>query len=191
MNRLYYCTGQQLSLYDDLLRSEENNLYDTVIADGRKGAMFKMRIDIWLGNGVMEGISLIYMSVCAVFDIRHREIPLPLILCGIAAAFGINIWWIMGGTVTVLETGIALLPGVFFLLTSFFTREKVGYGDGLLLIILGLLLGVYRCFFILSIGLVFSAAVSLFLLLLHRAGRHSRIPFAPFLILGMGVVFFG
>ena len=82
--------------------------------------MFKMRIDIWLGNGVMEGISLIYMSVCAVFDIRHREIPLPLILCGIAAAFGINIWWIMGGTVTVLETGIALLPGVFLLFKSFF-----------------------------------------------------------------------
>ena len=96
-----------------------------------------MRIDIWLGNGVMEGISLIYMSVCAVFDIRHREIPLPLILCGIAAAFGINIWWIMGGTVTVLETGIALLPGVFLRLSSFFKREKVGYGDCLVLFIFG------------------------------------------------------
>lgn len=150
-----------------------------------------MQIGVWLENGVTEGIALIYMSVCAVFDIRHREIPLLLIIVGVMAALGIDIWWIGEGAVTVVETGIALLPGVFFLLTSSFTREKVGYGDGLLLIILGLLLGAYRCFFILSIGLIFSAVISLFLLLLHRAGRHSRIPFAPFLVLGMGVVFFG
>ena len=150
-----------------------------------------MWIEIWSENGIMKWIILIYMSVCTVFDIRRREIPLLLILFGIAAVLGINVWWIRAGIVTVAEIGIALLPGVFFLLTSFFTREKVGYGDGLLLIILGLLLGAYRCFLILSIGLVLSAVVSLLLLLLHRAGRHSQIPFAPFLILGMGVVFFG
>jgi len=150
-----------------------------------------MQIDVWPGNGVMEGIALIYMSVCTGFDIRRREIPLPFLIFGIAAALGIDIWWIWEGAVTMVETGIALLPGVFFLLMSFFTGEKVGYGDGLLLIVLGLLFGVYRCFLILSIGLVSSAVVSLFLLLLRRAGRYSRIPFAPFLVLGMGVVFFG
>lgn len=150
-----------------------------------------MRIGIWPENGVPEGIALLYMSVCTVYDIRHREIPLLILLFGIAAAFGVDLWWIREGAVTVVETGMALLPGVFFLLTSFFTKEKVGYGDGLLLVILGLLLGAYQCFLILCIGLVFSAVVSLFLLLFRRAGRHSRIPFAPFLVLGMGVVFFG
>ena len=131
------------------------------------------------------------MGVCMVYDIRHREIPLLILLFGIAAALGIDLWWIREGAVTVVETGAALLPGAFFLMTGFITREKVGYGDGLLLVILGLLLGAYRCFFILCIGLAFSAVVSLFLLLFRRAGRHSRIPFAPFLVLGMGVVFFG
>lgn len=153
--------------------------------------MFEMQIDVWLESGVMEGIALLYMSVCMVFDIRYREIPLLLIIMGMAAAFGIDLWWMKEGSVTVMETGLALLPGVFFLLTGFFTGEKVGYGDGLLLVILGLLLGAYRCFLILIIGLVFSAFVSLFLLLLRKAGRRSQIPFAPFLVLGMGVVFFG
>ena len=149
-----------------------------------------MWIGVWLKNGVIEGIALLYMGVCMVYDIRHREIPLLILLFGIAAALGIDLWWIREGAVTVVETGAALLPGAFFLMTGFITREKVGYGDGLLLVILGLLLGAYRCFFILCIGLAFSAVVSLFLLLFRRAGRHSRIPFAPFLVLGMGVVSF-
>ncbi|MBD5459029.1 MAG: hypothetical protein HDR27_10730 [Lachnospiraceae bacterium] len=149
------------------------------------------KIDIHTGNDIIEGIALIYMGVCMVFDIRSREIPLLLIMFGITAAFGIDLWQIREGAVTAAEVGISLIPGVLFLLTGFFTGEKVGYGDGLLLIILGLLLGVYRCFLTLCIGLVFSAAVSLALLLLHKASRHSRIPFAPFLVLGMGVVILG
>lgn len=147
--------------------------------------------NIQTGNGVIEGITLIYMGVCMIFDIRRREIPLLLILFGIAAAFGVDIWRVRGDMITVTEMGISLLPGFFFLLTGFFTGEKVGYGDGLLLIVSGLVLGVYRCFLALGIGLVFSAAISLLLLLLRKAGRYSRIPFVPFLVLGMGVVMFG
>lgn len=157
--------------------------------------MFKMqvdipKIDIQMGNGAIEGIALIYMGACMVFDIRHREIPLLLIILGIAAAFGADVWRIKEGMVTVAEVGLSLLPGIFFLLTGFFTEEKVGYGDGLLLIASGLFLGAYKCFLALGIGLIFSAAVSLLLLLLRKADRHSRIPFVPFLVLGMGVVIF-
>ncbi|MDE5932736.1 MAG: prepilin peptidase [Lachnospiraceae bacterium] len=149
-----------------------------------------MQIGIQMGKGIIEGIAMIYMGVCTIFDIRHREIPLLLIIFGMAAALGINLWQVREGAVTAAEVGRALIPGVFFLLTSFLTGEKVGYGDGLLLIIAGLLLGAYRCFLALCIGLVFSAAISLFLLLFRKANRHSRIPFAPFLVLGMGVVVF-
>ena len=149
-----------------------------------------MQIEMQMQNEIIKGIAVIYMSVCAIVDIRHREIPLLLLIFGIAAALGIDLWWIKEGVVTVAETGTSLLPGVFFLLTGFFTGEKVGYGDGLLLLAAGLLLGVYRCFLALGIGLLFSALISLFLLLLRRADRHSRIPFVPFLTLGMGVVLF-
>lgn len=171
-------------------RSEKNNLYDTVIAGGRKGEMFKMRIGMETGNAVIEGIAFAYMCVCAAFDIRHREIPLLWILSGIAAAAGINIWRIAEGTVTITAAGLSLMPGIFFLFIGFGTKEKIGYGDGLLLLAAGLFLGVYRCFLALSIGLVVSAAAALFLLVLHKADRNSRIPFIPFLLTGMGVAFF-
>lgn len=149
-----------------------------------------MRIEIQTGNNVIAGIAIIYFGVCAVFDLRHREIPLLWILLGIAAATSIDIWQIKEGTVTITAVCLSLLPGIFFLLTSFCTREKVGYGDGLLILAAGLFLGVYRCFLAICVGLILSACTAVFLLLFRKADRHSRIPFVPFLLCGMGVLFF-
>lgn len=113
------------------------------------------KLDMQTGNGVIEGIALLYMSVCTVFDIRHREIPLMLIIFGTAAAFGVDLWQINGGVITMAEVGISLLPGVFFLLTSFITGEKVGYGDGLLLIAAGFFSVHTDVFLLLASGLYF------------------------------------
>ncbi len=144
-----------------------------------------MRIEV-----ITEGIALIFIGICAVCDIRRKEIPLPLILAGMTAAFGAGVWQMKAEGLTAAEAGMSLLPGMFFLLTGFCTGEKVGYGDGLILLAVGLLLGFYRCFLALCAALVFSAMVSLLLMVFHRADRHSRIPFVPFLGFGMGVVIF-
>ncbi len=152
--------------------------------------MLKMRIGMETGNTIIEGIAMVYMGICAVFDIRHKEVSLLWILAGIAAASGFGIWRIALGAATVTGTGLSLLPGVFFLLMGFGTKEKVGYGDGLLLLAAGLFLGAYRCFLALCIGLAFSAATALFLLAFRKADRNSRMPFIPFLLTGMGVVIF-
>lgn len=147
--------------------------------------MFTMQI----GNFLMEVIFFIFLCLCSVFDIRKREIPLVILIAGILAGLGIDLWQIWKGLELAAEIGAALLPGTFFLLLSFCTREKVGYGDGLLLIIMGLFLGFGRCFLVLCISLVFSSAFALILLVFRKAGRNSRLPFLPFLAVGMGVSF--
>lgn len=139
---------------------------------------------------LMEIIAFGFLCICAVFDIRRKEIPTVLIGIGFAGAFFINVWGIISGTISFIEIGLCLLPGIFFSLTSFCTKEKVGFGDGLMLLIAGLLIGFYRCFFVLCISLIFSSFFSLVLLLLRRVGKESRIPFAPFLVIGMGVGLF-
>ncbi len=137
-----------------------------------------------------ETLVLILLCISSVFDIRKKELPLLILIAGFFAAFGIEMWCICRGLETVSGIAESLLPGVFFLLLSFFTREKVGYGDGLLLIVLGLFLGFYRCFLILCIGLIFSSVFALILLLFCKAGKNSRLPLVPFLTIGMGVSFF-
>ena len=137
-----------------------------------------------------EVMAFVFLCICAVFDVRRKEIPTILIGIGLAGAFVVNVWGIMSEVISFAEIGLCLLPGIFFSLTSFCTKEKVGLGDGLMLLVIGLFIGFYRCFFVLCISLIFSSAFALVLLLLRRVRKESRIPFAPFLVVGMGVGFF-
>ena len=113
-----------------------------------------------------------------------------MILVGIISSLGVNIWQIFAGAISVTGVGVSFLPGLFFLLISFCTKEKIGYGDGLILIMSGLVLGFYRCFLGLCISLICSSVFALFLLVLHKAKKDSELAFVPFLTIGMGVSFF-
>lgn len=147
--------------------------------------MFKVQIE----SNFIKCAVLIYLSVCTVFDIRKKEIPLILLGVGMAAAVGVTIWRIGNGTVFAAQIIWSLLPGLFFLLVSWCTKEKVGYGDGILLLITGLMVGFYLCFTDLCISLFLSSFFGVLLLFFHKAQKNSRIPFVPFLTMGMGVCF--
>lgn len=148
--------------------------------------MFKVQV----GGSVIKIFLILFLGICAVFDIRKKEIPVILILIGIVFSSGINIWQIYYKNITAADAGAALAVGVFMICVSFCTREKIGYGDGLILIVSGLMLGFYQCFLGLCISLVFSSVCALFLLMTHKAGKDSGLPFVPFLTVGMGVSFF-
>lgn len=148
--------------------------------------MCKMQI----GSVFMEAIVFVLLCICSIFDIRKKEIPLLILLAGFLAALGVDIWHIWRGLVSVTEVAASILPGVFFLLLSFCTGEKIGYGDGLLLIIIGLFLGFGSSFLVVCISLICSSVFALILLVFCKAGRNSRLPFVPFLAIGMGVSFF-
>lgn len=149
-----------------------------------------MQIEIQTGSVVMTGIVCLFLGVCSFFDIRKKEIPLILIITALLSAAGFTLWQIGAEKVSVMEAGVSLLPGLFMLAISFGTKEKVGYGDGLLLIISGLCLGFHQCFLGLCIALLCSSAAALFLLTLHKVKKDSGIAFAPFLAFGMGVLLF-
>ena len=148
--------------------------------------MFKVQVS----GSVIKIVLMLFLGACAVFDIRKREIPIILILIGIVFSSGINLWQIYDKSITIADTGTALVVGVFMICVSFCTRERIGYGDGLILIVSGLMLGFYQCFLGLCISLVFSSVYALFLLLTHKASKDSGLPFVPFLTVGMGVSFF-
>lgn len=148
--------------------------------------MFEVQID----RVLVKAIVFTLLCICSVFDIRKKEIPFIILLAGFLSAFGADVWLIWKGLTSVAEVAASILPGVFFLLLGFCTGEKIGYGDGLLLIIIGLFLGFGRSFLIVCIGLIFSSAFALILLVFCGAGRNSRLPLVPFIAIGMGVSLF-
>lgn len=135
----------------------------------------------------VEFVLFLFLAVCAVFDGLYKQIPLAVVWLGMLAAVCLQIYGAMGET-GIIAAAVSLIPGAAFFLLSFFSREKVGYGDGWVLLMIGLFLGLYRCFLILLAGLVMESAVAIVLLAFRKMQRDKEIPFSPFLLLGMGVV---
>ena len=85
---------------------------------------------------------LIYMIILAVMDIKRRQVHLGFLLSGI-------IWVILSviceRTVSTGEIIAGILAGAFFLLISKLTKESFGYGDSILIVIMGAFLGFRKC----------------------------------------------
>lgn len=135
----------------------------------------------------VEIVLFLFLAVCAVFDGFSRQVPLAVVWLGMLTAVGLHIGGVMGET-SLMAGALSLIPGAGFFLLSFLTGEKVGYGDGWVLLMIGLFLGVYQCFLILLVGLAAESVVAIVLLALRKIQRDREIPFLPFLLLGMGVV---
>ncbi len=132
------------------------------------------------------GISLIFIIICTIFDIRKKEIPVFLIgLFGCISILTIGII----GEKTWADIACSLVPGSILLLLSLCTRESIGYGDGMVALVLGILMGYGECIAIIIIGLMGSAVCALILLACGKVKGKSRLPFLPFLAVGLGVFY--
>ncbi len=135
----------------------------------------------------VEILLFFFLAVCAVFDGLQKQIPLAAVWLGMLTAICLRIGGVTGEG-SLLSVALSLVPGTAFWLLSFVTREKVGYGDGWVLLMIGLFLDLPRCFFILLAGLLIESVAALVLLVFRKIRRDKEIPFCPFLLLGMGVM---
>lgn len=135
----------------------------------------------------VELVLFLFLAVCAVFDGICKKIPLSVVWLGILTAVLLRFEGAMG-ELSWQAAVVSLTPGILFWLLSFISGEKVGYGDGWVLLMIGLFLGVGRCFLILLTGLAAESFLVLILLAFRKVHRDKEMPFVPFLLLGMGVV---
>ncbi len=135
-------------------------------------------VDQFFCLGILGGLTVI--------DIRHRCVP-AVILAGIglgAALYQLftrrtDGWLILGG----------ILTGLGFMLLSRLTREGLGYGDSLLILILGIYLGLWRLLAVLGTAFFLLLLVDLPLLAARQMSRTLRLPFYPFLTIGCLTLF--
>ena len=126
-----------------------------------------------VGNVIM-GVYLISLSYS---DMKRRKLSVGVIVLGFLSALvfqaitGIESWRAAGG----------ILTGFLFMGISRLTEEKIGYGDSLLIIVLGTFLGMWKLLILLLGAFGLAAAVSILLMIKRKFTRKSMIPFVPFL----------
>ena len=83
--------------------------------------------------------TVIVLIICSYVDIRQRKVEKRI--AGIYAAAVLAGRLAEGGTgLAALFTG--LVPGILFLFLSFVTRQGIGYGDSILILLLGASVGI-------------------------------------------------
>lgn len=126
---------------------------------------------------ILTGILLLWFAVS---DFRKKEIPARHFIIGAAAGFLLICirrenpahFYIM-----------ALLPGMGMLILAFLTKDKMGYGDGIAVMILGMLRGLRLCLYALMAGLLLLLCFFFIVILLKKANKKTMLPFIPFLFL--------
>lgn len=132
------------------------------------------------------------LLVGSFFDMKERKIPILLLLAGGAAAAVLFLMQTAEAKweTALLEAAFSLLPGTGMLLLSFVSGEKVGRGDGFLLLVLGALEGAETVCLTFGIGLFLQSVFAVGLLIAKKADKQTCIPFVPFLLAARSICLF-
>lgn len=126
----------------------------------------------------------VYLCILSIIDISLHRIPLWLVAAGGAGAVIVRAFQTEVPFVLVLAgAGI----GAVFLIVSKLTREAFGYGDSLLIIIMGIFLGLWNLLGVLLGAFLFSSVFAVIFLIYKGLDRQAGYPFVPFLLISYSV----
>ncbi len=128
--------------------------------------------------------ALFTMSYLAGEDIKRRELSLCILVISGCVAI---LYLAAGGFLTIEQIAVSIFPGVMLLVVSFFSGETIGYGDGVATLVLGLWTGSVFCMQAVGLGFALTGLYAIFVLGVKK--KQKQIPFVPFLLLAMEVLF--
>ena len=120
----------------------------------------------------------VYLVILSVMDLKRRKLKLSVLLAGgIFIPAGV----LCGSGVPPAFLAAGGAVGAVFLGISKITEESFGYGDSILIIIMGGFIGFWDILVLLMAAFMMAAVLSLILLIRGRFRRKDSFPFVPFL----------
>ena len=121
--------------------------------------------------------SVLLLLFISLEDIKNYEINTKLL----SILLVINV-----GTFHFTKENIFLIVGVIFFYHALFfiTKEKIGYGDIKLFLVLALNLDIFENIYLFSFTFFYAGVCAVGLLLFKKVNRKSTLPLAPFITLG-------
>ena len=138
---------------------------------------------------ICQCIFLVYIAALAVVDFKYRKLPLKTLLSGLFIA---AVGCLCGREISPVLLAAGGGMGIVFLLISRVSGESFGYGDSILILIIGIFLGFWNLMYLLLGAFSMAAVFSAVMMIKHRFNRKSSFPFVPFLAAAyLGGMFIG
>ncbi len=123
-------------------------------------------------------LTAVFLTVCSYTDIKKKLVSVKVIVL----FFLIGALICLNSGNSALAVIMRLLPGVFFVILSKVSGGKIGEGDGMVLLVTGLYLGLIENVWLLCLALFLSAVFSVAVLILKKSGKNESFPFVPFML---------
>ena len=120
----------------------------------------------------------VYMSILAIMDIKWKKLSLAALMSGFII---LTAGFLCGRNIHVMVLAAGAGVGIVFMVVSRVTEEAFGYGDSILILIMGGFIGFWNILSLLVAAFSMAALFSIFMLLRKKFHRKSAFPFVPFL----------
>lgn len=121
----------------------------------------------------------LFLWTAAIPDLKTKRIPVWIPAAFLAAALAADYCFLKEMSGQELRMGV--IPGIILLLLSAISKGRIGEGDGICLIVCGILTGITNTILIAEIALLLSSASAVALLITKRLRANYLLPFIPFL----------
>ena len=128
---------------------------------------------------------IIILGIICVFDIKRKKIPVYMLI--VLAAAGIISNFTVG-EFDIEKRIIAMLPGMILLIVSMITKQQIGYGDGMIILIMGLYIDIDDILSIVLSSFLLSSIAAIILMTVFKKKKNFEMAFSPFLLIGYGLV---
>lgn len=119
------------------------------------------------------------LALCSAEDIRKKKVCLnPILAFGILGVVFHMLWQLQ----SIGNLLLGMMVGVSMLFLSVLSAGKVGAGDGLVLLVTGIYLGLEQNLVLLLYGVFLCGIWAIFLVVFQKKNKKDTIPFIPFLL---------
>ncbi len=125
---------------------------------------------------------IVFLGLCCIQDIREEKLSLKMLIASGILFFMLSF---MFEDMTAKERIYNILPGIVASFLAFMTKEQIGYGDAVCLIILGSVVSGEKLLGAVTGGMILFSIIGIIRMIRKKADRKTTMPFLPFLTAGM------
>ena len=116
-------------------------------------------------------------------DFREKKISVTYLKVGVVLGLILLLYDFFNKQVNSKEMILSFLPGIIFICISKITKEKIGIGDGLVFLLIGIFWG-EKTWMLWQTSLVLSSLYSFIMIVAKKSKLENQIAFIPFVWLG-------